>query len=83
MPNVSIVRSAPVTKYGRGPIGALLHIIRAHNRRYVNCSSLAVVARALALVFSFIITDGIITALLARVDNSAAEAVAMPANLAF
>ena len=28
-------------------------------------------------------TDGIITALLARVDNSVAEAMPMPANLAF
>ena len=46
-------------------------------------ASSAVAATALALVFSFIITAGIIAALLARVDNSAGDVTAMLANPGF
>lgn len=43
----------------------------------------AVVTKALCLVFNLIMTSAIIALLLASVDNSAADAVGMPANLAF
>ena len=39
--------------------------------------------KALCLVFNLIMTSAIIALLLASVDNSAADAVAMPTNLAF